>query len=49
MKQTVVSLQTVGYSLAAMIRLYDNLADTEERLGRNANMKLTLTAMIAKL
>ena len=37
------------YSLAAMIRLYDNLADTEERLGRNANMKLTLTAMIAKL
>ena len=37
------------YSLAAMLRLCDNLADAEDRLARNANVKLTLSAMIAKL
>ena len=37
------------YSLAAMLRLFDNLADAEDRLARNANVKLTLSAMIAKL
>lgn len=37
------------HSLAAMLRLYDNLTETEDRLSRNANIKLTLTAMIAKL
>lgn len=41
--------QAYQYSLASMLRLYDNLAETEDRLSRNANMKLTLTAMIAKL
>lgn len=41
--------QAYRYSLAAMLKLYDNLTETEDRLSRNANIKLTLTAMIAKL
>ena len=37
------------YSLSSMLRLCDNLAGAEDRLARNANVKLTLSAMIAKL
>lgn len=38
-----------GHSLASMLALYDNFSATEDRIARNANIKLTLTAMIAKL
>ena len=37
------------FSRATLFRLSDLLTETEERLTRNANSKLTLTAMIAKL
>jgi hypothetical protein len=36
-------------SLSAMLSLYDILTQTADNLQRNANIKLTLTAMIAKI
>lgn len=41
--------QAYRYSLASMLRLCDRLTEAEDRISRNANIKLTLTAMIAKL
>lgn len=38
-----------GHSVAALLGICDTLATAEERISRNANIKLTLTAMIAKL
>ena len=37
------------YSLAALFRLCDVFTEAEEHIERNANAKLTVTAMIAKL
>ncbi len=36
-------------TLSAMLSLYDTLTETADHLSRNANIKLTLTAMIAKI
>ena len=41
--------QAYRYSLASMLKLCDRLAEAEDHISRNANIKLTLTAMIAKL
>lgn len=38
-----------SFSLSAMLSLYDVLTDTADTISKNVNMKLCLTAMIAKL
>lgn len=38
-----------GHSVASLLSICDTLSVAEDRIARNANIKLTLTAMIAKL
>ena len=47
--RTVATEKAYSHSLSAMLSLYDTLTETADNLARNANIKLTLTAMIAKL
>ena len=47
--RTAATEKAYANSLSAMLTLYDTLTETAEYLSRNANIKLTLTAMIAKL